>query len=147
MDNLKILEIIVVYDKDLLDTSIVINNVENSNVIIKEISTLVNTYTCCNNLNDNKISGYSLNKFVKNDNKVFISRYDNLYLANGNIDVNFCFDRKFSDINELIKLLPGSKIYLIPTYKSEYFEDKNIDVILEIYEGYRTYKIAQKIEN
>jgi len=143
MDNFKILEFFVINDNELINSITVINIVENDKIIIKELSTLVNTYTSYSNIINGKISGYSTNKFVKDTNKVYISRSDDIYLSDGNISINFCFDITYKDITKLQVLLSGTVLHLKPTYKSGYYKDKNIIVILEIHEKYKTYKIVK----
>ena len=117
---------------------------------VKEIASLSNVYhkhcTCDkdNLIIEGKINGYSLNTFDKFTDNVYISREDNIYLQDGNLQLKFCFSQHYTCFNDVPTLLPGQKIEVKPIYKSGNYESRNIFVVIMAYEDCNIYKIIEK---
>lgn len=139
--NSEVLETLIVFNEEIKNNTLTINETENEKYIVNEITSIVNTYTDYTNITNGKISGYSLNNYKKDTLDIYVSRNDEIFLPDGNISVHFCFDEKITDVSKLPTLKVGSKLTLIPTYKSGLYKNKNIEVILEVFEEYKTYKI------
>ena len=98
-------------------------------------------------MKNGKINGNSQNTFEKDINHVYVSVAESIYLNDGNINVNYCFDTTYTNTDTLPVLLPGSVLQLKPTFKSGTYEDMNITVILKFFEEYKIYEIVKNTKN
>ena len=146
MKNQEILQTLVIFNKEFNNT-LITNVAENESILVKDITLLINTFTIDNKFKNGKINGNSQNTFEKDINHVYVSVAESIYLNDGNINVNYCFDTTYTNTDTLPVLLPGSVLQLKPTFKSGTYEDMNITVILKFFEEYKIYEIVKNTKN
>lgn len=141
----KKIEEYIVFNNEVFDSMLNYTIAENKSNLVKEISSIANLYNeskCSHNKHiKGKIVGDSNNRFDKLLNDVHVSRKDNLYLNEGNLTLEFIFSDKYKKILDIPILKNGDVIETIPTYKSGIYSNKNIKVIIEVFQNYKIYKI------
>lgn len=144
----KKIEEYVVLNDEVFDSMLNYTIAENKSNLVKEISSSANLYNesnCHHNNNiKGKIVGDSNNRFDKLSNDVHVSRRDNLYLGEGNLTLEFIFTTKYKKISDIPILKQGDLIEAIPTYKSGIYANKNIKVIIEVFQNHKIYKIIHQ---
>lgn len=138
----KNIEVYYVYNSDIINSLSELNYNNKSDNITKSFVSKANLLNDCQNL-QGTIIGSSTNRFDINNNTVYVSRQDNLFInMYGSLIFNFNFVDTYDDINKLpisnnIKKFVGKS-----TFNSGIYENKDVEIQLDIYDTFRIYTIS-----
>ena len=144
MQNKKNIEIYYVFDSEINKNLSKINYLDSVSNITISYTSIANLYNSCDTSYDNgKIIGSSTNLYDIFNKNVYVIREDNLYIKNlGILTFNFSYSQTYNNID----VLPTSKELIRfenkPIYKDGVFKNKDVEIILQIFENFRTYTIV-----